>query len=403
MGQCYSCECRVNSPVSPSDLENQMQIHQDKRDATHKVLLLGSGSSGKSTIFKQLQLIYGNGLTQKQITEARDAIRQNLLGGIIKLGKKSDNIVRCIRNSMDIDADEEIIAEALEICTNACDHLFDGDNMLEDKMIALGNAIGTLWDLELFKLTFSKRGFGELRFSFPDNMEYFFQRVELFFVHEWEPSTEDVLQARAMTTGTNSAFFAINGQIFDVIDVGGQRNERRKWIHAFDEVETVLFVAALDHYRLSLVEEEKKNAMHESIELFNSTVNGKWFRRSAFVLFLTRNDLHRQAIKAGNTMAVCFDNEWDPSTEQKDPEYEMVDYAKIHDDAEKDAELLERAINASICYIKGQYLQQREDSSKQVFVHVCNALDRQNVEEVYLDAQNHLIAHYVRGNRLDLF
>merc|ERR1739840_73272 len=37
-------------------------------------------------------------------------------------------------------------------------------------------------------------------------------------------------------------------------------------------------------------------------------------------------------------MAVCFDNEWDPSTEQKDPEYEMVDYAKIHDDAEKDAE-----------------------------------------------------------------
>jgi hypothetical protein len=31
-------------------------------------------------------------------------------------------------------------------------------------------------------------------------------------------------------------------------DVGGQRNQRRKWIHAFDNVSAVCYVSALDHY-----------------------------------------------------------------------------------------------------------------------------------------------------------
>ena len=254
-----------------------------------------------------------------------------------------------------------------------------------------------MWDLDLTKHTLSKRGAGDLMFSFPDNMETFFVRAELIFVLGWEPSTEDVIRARVMTAGMKNKLFTIDGHKLDIIDVGGQRNERRKWIHIFHNVDAVLFVASLDHYRLVLVEQEQKNAMRESLELFNETINGKWFKRSAIVLFLSKEDLHRRAIQQGHSMNIAFGDTWDADREEKDSEFAMVDYVKM-EDAEKDEELLARAVVSSIAFIKRLYLNQRVDQSKEVFVHVCNTLDRKYVEKVYTDAQNYVVANYLEKN-----
>ena len=35
---------------------------------------------------------------------------------------------------------------------------------------------------------------------------------------------------------------------FKLIDVGGQRSERRKWIHCFENVNAILFVVAISEY-----------------------------------------------------------------------------------------------------------------------------------------------------------
>ena len=44
---------------------------------------------------------------------------------------------------------------------------------------------------------------------------------------------------------------------FRVVDVGGQRSERRKWIQCFDDVRAVLFVCALSGYDMTLYEDGK--------------------------------------------------------------------------------------------------------------------------------------------------
>lgn len=36
--------------------------------------------------------------------------------------------------------------------------------------------------------------------------------------------------------------------IFRMVDVGGQRNERRKWIHVFDNVDMLMYVCALSDF-----------------------------------------------------------------------------------------------------------------------------------------------------------
>ena len=40
-----------------------------------------------------------------------------------------------------------------------------------------------------------------------------------------------------------------------MVDVGGQRSERKKWIHFFDNAKAVIFIAALSDYDLVLVED----------------------------------------------------------------------------------------------------------------------------------------------------
>ena len=55
-----------------------------------------------------------------------------------------------------------------------------------------------------------------------------------------------------------------------MLDAGGQRSERKKWIHCFEDITAVLFVLAISEYDQNLFEDERVNRMHESIVLFDS-------------------------------------------------------------------------------------------------------------------------------------
>ncbi len=43
-----------------------------------------------------------------------------------------------------------------------------------------------------------------------------------------------------------------------MIDVGGQKSERRKWLQCFNEVNSVIFIAALSDYDLVLSEDNSQ-------------------------------------------------------------------------------------------------------------------------------------------------
>ena len=82
------------------------------------------------------------------------------------------------------------------------------------------------------------------------------------------PDAQDILRCRVRTTGIVETSFLIDENIFKMFDVGGQRNERKKWIHCFENVTAVIFVAAISEYDQQLYEDENANRMVEALNLF---------------------------------------------------------------------------------------------------------------------------------------
>jgi hypothetical protein len=82
-----------------------------------------------------------------------------------------------------------------------------------------------------------------------------------------------------------------------LVDVGGQRNERRKWIHSFDDVTAVIFVTSLSEYDQKMVEDSKQIRMMESILLFDETVNSRFFRNTPIIIFFNKDDIFREKVQ----------------------------------------------------------------------------------------------------------
>ena len=81
-----------------------------------------------------------------------------------------------------------------------------------------------------------------------------------------------------------------------MFDVGGQRSERKKWIHCFEAVTCIIFCVALSEYDQVLLEVNSVNRMEESLTLFGSIVNSSWFTRTSIVLFLNKIDIFKKKI-----------------------------------------------------------------------------------------------------------
>ena len=54
-----------------------------------------------------------------------------------------------------------------------------------------------------------------------------------------------------------------------MVDVGGQRSERRKWIHCFENVTSIMFLVALSEYDQVLVESDNEVCLRFSDMLYN--------------------------------------------------------------------------------------------------------------------------------------
>jgi hypothetical protein len=147
--------------------------------------------------------------------------------------------------------------------------------------------------------------------------------------------------------------FEVEGSSFQVFDTGGERNERRKWIHCFESVKGVIFCVMLDDYAKTLYEDGSTNRMVENLQLFDEIVNSRWFEETEVMLVLTGKDLFAESVG-------LF-----PIADQ-DPAFE--DYAGRAGDYDD-----------GVQYFMDQLLARNQNPDKQIYTHVVNTLDPDQV------------------------
>ena len=93
--------------------------------------------------------------------------------------------------------------------------------------------------------------------------------LDRLFSKEYIPTDQDILRSRVKTSGIAEANFQIGLYTYRIFDVGGQRSERKKWIHCFENVNGLLFVVAISGYDQCLVEDQDSVCTRESIRANN--------------------------------------------------------------------------------------------------------------------------------------
>ncbi|KAJ7118663.1 heterotrimeric G-protein alpha subunit, GPA3-like protein [Mycena crocata] len=280
MGNCGSQPDRGDKERSDA-IDRQLEEDSKKFKKEAKILLLGSGESGKSTIVKQMKIIHQEGFSPEELVAYRPTIHKNVL----------DSVQAVILAMRKIGVDpvrfgNRVLADKVLDAASAT----DAPAFLSPE---IADAINQLWQDPIIGKIMDEHA---SEFYLMDSAVYFFTEVLRIGAPDYVPTETDVLRARAKTTGISETRFNMGGLAIHMFDVGGQRSERKKWIHCFESVTSIIFCTALSEYDQVLLEARDQNRMKESLVLFDSVINSRWFLRTSIILFLNKIDVFKMKL-----------------------------------------------------------------------------------------------------------
>ncbi|XP_044471895.1 guanine nucleotide-binding protein alpha-1 subunit isoform X1 [Mangifera indica] len=282
----------VEENVQTAEVERRIEQETKAERHIHKLLLLGAGESGKSTIFKQIKLLFQTGFDEAELKSYISVIHANVYQTIKILYDGSKELAQNETDSLKyaVASENKGLGEKLSEIGSRLDYPRLTRELAQD--------IETLWKDPAIQETFARGN----ELQLPDCANYFMDNLQRLSDTNYVPTKEDVLYARVRTTGVVEIQFSPvgehkkSGEVYRLYDVGGQRNERRKWIHLFEGVTAVIFCAAISEYDQTLFEDEQKNRMMETKELFNWVLKQPCFEKTSFMLFLNKFDIFEKKV-----------------------------------------------------------------------------------------------------------
>ncbi|KAF7972378.1 hypothetical protein HWV62_1090 [Athelia sp. TMB] len=351
MGNCTSQNDRLAQARSDA-IDREIEVDSKKFRKECKILLLGSGESGKSTIVKQMKIIHQDGFNRDELLTYRMTVYRNLvdsaqaiilamrkIGIDCEIPSNRTNCDRIIDYRITMPTAPPKKASASPITYPPQAHDAPGSSSGQTALslpaalsssppavglgtistslgpnappVHLGGLPGSIgpagvgegfvFDPEIASMidqlmkdpAIPKVMEHSSEFYLMDSAQYFFENAIRIGEQGYVPTEPDVLRARQKSTGITETRFNMGQLSIHMFDVGGQRSERKKWIHCFESVTSIIFCTALSEYDQVLLEEQKTNRMAESLVLFESVINSRWFLRTSIILFLNKIDVFK--------------------------------------------------------------------------------------------------------------
>uniref|UniRef100_A0A671XIV0 Guanine nucleotide-binding protein G(s) subunit alpha n=1 Tax=Sparus aurata TaxID=8175 RepID=A0A671XIV0_SPAAU len=252
-------------------IEKQLQKDKQIYRATHRLLLLGAGESGKSTIVKQMRILHVNGFNAERCKWCPNISSNHFVALIC-------DVTSLFQGSSpswhDVDPDASFLS-----FQEFYDHA---------KILWQDEGVRSCWERSN-------------EYQLIDCAQYFLDRIEVVRQNDYTPTDQDLLRCRVLTSGIFETRFQIDKVNFHMFDVGGQRDERRKWIQCFNDVTAIIFVVASSSYNMVIREDNQTNRLQEALNLFKNIWNNRWLRTISVILFLNKQDLLAEKVLAGKS------------------------------------------------------------------------------------------------------
>ncbi|CAH0047721.1 unnamed protein product [Clonostachys solani] len=254
--------------------------------AANKILILGASQSGKTTLLKRIQYLIDGEPTEEERAVWADTMRTYLANEtmtVLDFMKKNGTFLQY----PDINKP----------------HIKTLRNQPRSEIRDVEAAISSLWKDKNFL-----RGFYWSYRTQPANIKQLAGRIQHLAdrgQHRYTPTTQDILQVFVKTTGIYETTMHYNSRPFQICDVGGNKSQRKKWIHAFPNTSVVIFTADATSYSKVLCEDENELRVAEELTLFESIANHRQFTNTRLVLILTHID-KLDNIFVRNPVTDCF-------------------------------------------------------------------------------------------------
>ncbi|XP_063770521.1 guanine nucleotide-binding protein subunit alpha-15 [Pseudophryne corroboree] len=357
---CLSEDDKVALSIN-REINRMLKFHKRSAQRELKLLLLGTGESGKSTFIKQMRIIHGSGFSDQDRIMYAQLVHQN--------------IVTCAQS----------LVGAME--TLRIPYIWE-ENKVNGKMIS-GLEVYSVQQLEkhhviAIKKLWSDPGIRKCyerrrEFQLLDSAFYYLTNLERITQDGYMPTNEDILRIRVPTTGINEYCFSVDKVNLRMVDVGGQKSERKKWIHCFENVNALIYLASLSEYDQQLEENRKENRMRESLALFRSVMELPWFKETPIILFLNKTDLLAEKI-CSSDLATYFPKFKGPRHDaEAATKYIMRYYEEIF-------------LKTKILDVFGKV---KKDGARTLYIHETCATDTQNIRKVFNDTKEAVLRKYL--------